>query len=79
MGEKWRDDPLSQLPVFFRAGLVWERETEPLTTLPRHSAYQDSTTGLGLLNICPFSVARQGAGQTGQWPGELRIGRPLVI
>ena len=35
------------LPVSLRAGLVWGRQSEPLSTLPRHITHQDSAAGLG--------------------------------
>lgn len=78
VGEKWRDDLLSQLPLFFRAGLVWERQTEPLTTSPDTVPVRTAQQGWGYSTSVPSQrLGREQARLPVAW--ELRIGRPLVI
>lgn len=63
------------------AGSGRDRETEPLTTLPRHITHQDRATGVGVLRLLNILTPISGWAKSrpgGQWPGELRIGRPPV-
>lgn len=77
---KWRKSILSQflLPACLRASVSLPEgdRLSPLTTLPRHSTH--CAGDLREHFSIPPSVAGQRAGLTGQWPGELKLDRPVT-